>query len=145
MKTSLEVLENVLPNLQINPQDIMMEAQNEAYEGLSIPSQQLRSRLANKTPKKAGYFVAHYVKENGTPNRPYTVDEALDTLAIIIAGEGAFLFPKDTLVRHGILSNQKIGKMAFRVYLPTEQNLNKMATKTQAWQAAYFVTNNKRL
>lgn len=144
--TSLNILAKVQPQLKMDENDIQLETQNEAYEGFSVTSIQLRSRLAKQTPKKAGYFVTHYVSEPGEPNRPYRLDEAFETLAICIPKEGAFLFPKEVLFKQGILEatrNMKTkptGKMGFRVYLPTEGGLNKTATKTQAWQALYYVS-----
>ncbi|WP_053032503.1 MepB family protein [Staphylococcus haemolyticus] len=52
---------------------------------------------------------------------------------------GQFIFPKDILIKKGILkSDDSKGKMALRVYPPWETELNKTAAKTQAWQCAYF-------
>lgn len=138
MEQSLQILNNILKDVVITEEDVIVEEQNSAYEGGLIPSLQIRSRLAKVTPKKAGLFVAHYIKENGLPNRPYTVVEAVDTLAICIPKKGAFLFTKEILVQKGILSDDKTGKMGFRVYTPSETGLNKTAQKTQAWQAEFF-------
>lgn len=45
------------------------EKWNDAYEGRLIqqidPAIKIRSRLAKKTPKKEGYFVAFWKKKNG--------------------------------------------------------------------------------
>lgn len=138
MQTSVNILNHLLKDSKINLDELVVEEQNAAYEGFSVPELTLRSRLANLTPKKAGYFVAHYVKEAGQPNRPYTEQEGLDTLAICIPDKGAFFFTKETLVKHGILRASKPGKMGFRVYLPDESYLNSTAQKTQMWQSAHY-------
>jgi hypothetical protein len=117
--------------------EIIEEKQNAAYEGFYIPKLNVRSRLAKQTPKKAGFFVTHYVAD-GDGNRPYTVKETLNMLAICIPDEGAFLFPKEILMEKKIITTSVIGKMGFRVYLPTEIALNASAQKTQAWQAKYY-------
>lgn len=149
ISTSLHILAKVQPNLTIDEKDIQLETQNLAYEGFSVANVQLRSRLAKHTAKKAGYFVTHYVSEPGEQNRPYCLDEAFETLAICIPDEGAFLFPKDVLFKQGILSatnnpqDKLTGKMGFRVYIPSEVCLNKTASKTQSWQAKYYMPINK--
>ncbi len=140
MYKSIEILNTILDeNLELN--SIIYENQNEEYEGIAFPNLGIRSRLAKRTPKKKGYFVASYVAKEGIKNRPYTSDESLDYLAICISDsehEGAFMFPKQMLVSKGILTTDKLGKMAFRVYPPFEMDLNATATLTQTWQSRYY-------
>ena len=99
------------------------------------------SRLAKKTPKKAGYFVTFWKKVNHV-NYPYDELDEFDYFVInIIDGEysGYFVFPKKELIKYGIVSLDKIkGKMGFRVYPSWEINLNSTAARTQKWQLNYF-------
>lgn len=54
--------------------------------------------------------------------------------------KGIFIFDKETLLNHGILTdNHHKGKMAFRVYPDWETYLNVTALKTQQWQHKYFI------
>jgi hypothetical protein len=63
-------------------------------------------------------------------------------LIIIIldtAKAGYFVFSKEDLINNKILqANGNKGKMAFRLYLPDEQLLNKEASKAQNWQKLYW-------
>lgn len=137
MYKSFEIL-RAYTNLAFDESEINEENQNVEYEGFSVPRLNFRSRLAKKTPKKSGFFVTHYVKEN-EGNRPYTEHESLETLIICIPNEGVFLFPKHILIQKQIVTSTKMGKMGFRVYLPQEINLNASARSTQAWQSQYYI------
>lgn len=142
MKKYVDLLE-IIMNETFDLNDVEIETQNKAYDGFSLPTASIRSRCAKKTPKKAGYFVTHYVKDGNSSNRPYTTTETLDTLAIFVPNKGVFLLPKETLIQHGIVTDAQFGKMGFRIYLPTETELNRTAQKTQAWQAPYFHSYNQ--
>ncbi|MCC3663167.1 MepB family protein [Staphylococcus haemolyticus] len=101
-----------------------------------------KSRLAQKTPNKKGYFFAMWKKDENHTNIPFTEDDLENQLIVNIVDDnrrGQFIFPKDILIKKGILkSDDSKGKMALRVYPPWETELNKTAAKTQAWQCAYF-------
>lgn len=123
---------------------------NSEYEGidLSFNQQRYRSRLAKKTPKKNGYFLAIWEKDPAGNNKPYDYESFPDYLIInIIDGQqkGQFIFPKLVLKDKGILSAEDRqgeivqGKMAFRVYAPWNKDLNSAAKKSAKWQQAYFV------
>lgn len=120
------------------------ELQNLEYEGLLIESNQeiLRSRLAKKTPKKKGYFVAFWEKDSNNKNQAYHVDDEPHHYLILVDDEGQrgmFVFPVQVLEKQGILRNEtQKGKMAIRVYPSWESDLNPTATKTQKWQNDYF-------
>ncbi len=120
------------------------ELQNLEYEGLLIESNQeiLRSRLAKKTPKKQGYFVAFWEKDSNNKNQAYHVDDEPQHYLILVDDEGQrgmFVFPVQVLEKQGILRNEtQKGKMAIRVYPRWESDLNPTATKTQKWQKDYF-------
>lgn len=120
------------------------EIQNEEYEGLLIESNEgvLRSRLAKKTPKKKGYFVAFWEKDAHNKNQAFHVDDEPQHYLIFVDDEGKkgmFVFPIARLEKQGILRNDvQKGKMAIRVYPSWETELNPTATKTQKWQNEYF-------
>lgn len=143
MYKSLKLLDQILDSSPM--EDIREEKQNEDYEGFSfkINNQSFRSRLAKKTPKKKGYFVAFWEKNVDNKNQAYPYVKFLDKLIIVIIdGEnrGLFVFPRSILRDKKILKteNQK-GKMAIRVYPTWELNLNDGAKKTQKWQKEYFI------
>ncbi|MAZ40300.1 MAG: hypothetical protein CMF49_09305 [Legionellales bacterium] len=53
--------------------------------------------------------------------------------------QGQFLFPKEVLAKHGILStNQAEGKRGFRLYPAWVQAQNQTASKTQSLFLPYF-------
>ncbi|MEX5648457.1 MepB family protein, partial [Staphylococcus cohnii species complex 1638] len=122
-----------------------IENWNQAYEAINFMFNHVtfKSRLAKKTPKKHGYFVAIWRKNDQGNNVPFNYDEMEDKLVInILDGvkKGQFIFQKEILMRKNILSSEKQkGKMAFRVYPSWEKDLNKTAKLTQKWQLDYFV------
>ena len=125
------------------------EQWNQEYEAFNFEFNgvEFKSRLAKKTPKKVGYFVAFWRKNEINKNRPFNFNESKDKLIINIldgSKKGQFVFPKDLLVKKGIISSKKYkGKMAIRVYPSWEQNLNKTAVSTQKWQIPYFLDFSK--
>lgn len=139
---SVELLRNEFGEFAITS----YEKWNQAYEGLilEVGNQQfkVRSRLAKKTPKKAGYFVAFWEQDEFKKNQPFAEKNSPEILAIVILDQtktGIFVFPKEVLGANQILSTKESkGKMAMRVYPPWCINLNKTAAKTQQWQLAYF-------
>lgn len=116
---------------------------NYEYEGFSFEHNMLlyHSRLAKKTPNKAGYFVTFWRKEDKV-NRAFDESDKFDFFIVNIVDEekkGYLLFNKKELIKHGIISSpNKKGKMGFRVYPNWEKNLNSTANKTQSWQLNYF-------
>ncbi|MCI2947149.1 MepB family protein [Staphylococcus caledonicus] len=121
-----------------------IEQWNREYEALTIYTNDgvVRSRLANKTPKKKGFFFALWTKDEHGKNRPLTSEELGIELVINIIDnhrKGQFIFPREVLTNKGILkSDNNKGKMALRVYPPWVTELNKSAIKTQQWQCKYF-------
>lgn len=119
---------------------------NKEYEGLIIKTKKenikIRCRLAKKTPKKSGYFVAFWEKNSFQKNEPFKEKNSPELLAICILDEvnqGVFVIPKEGLVKNNILANvNNKGKMAARFYPSWSDNLNKTAKKTQDWQLEYF-------
>lgn len=125
--------------------NINYELQNAEYEGFTanIANLSIRSRKAKRTPKKAGFFVAFWEKDNQGTNQAYSTLESPDKLIIQISEEaysGQFIFPKKILQERGVLrTNTTSGKMAMRVYPNWCKDLNKTAQKTKNWQVPYFI------
>lgn len=128
----------LLMNLEFEEWNQEYEAFNFEFNGITF-----KSRLAKKTPKKVGYFVAFWRKNKINKNRPFNFSESKEKLIINIldgSKKGQFVFPKNLLVEKGIISSEKCnGKMALRVYPKWEHDLNKSAVKTQNWQVPYFL------
>ncbi|RAI81032.1 hypothetical protein BFS35_005545 [Macrococcoides goetzii] len=117
---------------------------NKEYEGLHISSGNFNfiSRLAKKTPKKPGYFVAIWKKDENHKNTSFNKNDIGDYLVVNILdnnNEGQFVFPVSVLIEKGIIQSEKSkGKMAFRVYPPWVKDLNKTAMVSQKWQTEHF-------
>lgn len=107
---SLPILEKAVGAITL----LSEEKQNAEYEGFLCQvneSQQLiRSRLAKKTPKKEGYFVAFWEKNQQNQNEAFDATEAPEMLAIVIADQekqGLFLLPKECLIQQKILKTHQ--------------------------------------
>jgi len=118
---------------------------NVEYEGMTFDfnGTTFKSRLVKKTPKKTGYFVAFWHKNEVNINIPFDETTMQDKLIInIIDAEkrGQFIFPQQILVEQGVITSSKYkGKMGMRFYPSWETNLNATAVRTQKWQVKYFV------
>ncbi|RBQ28706.1 MepB family protein [Aliarcobacter vitoriensis] len=137
---SQEILKNIFTNINI----VKVENQNVDYEGMIFEDNKTvryHSRLAKKTPKKGGYFVAFYERENNK-NKPFNELISMDFLIILVDDEskkGIFIIPKTECIKRGIISSSTSkGKMAMRFYSNWCKNLNSTALKTQKWQSLYF-------
>lgn len=117
---------------------------NSDYEGMQITFNLInfKSRLAKKTPKKQGYFVAIWKKDAFNKNTPFTEDDIGEYLVVNILdnnNEGQFVFPVSVLIEKGIIQSENSkGKMALRVYPPWVKDLNKSAMVSQKWQTEHF-------
>lgn len=140
---SLKLIEDTF--YPFKAEDIKLEKQNTDYEGFLFNMNQIvyRSRLAKLTPKKKGYFVAFWEKDDNQKNQAFDFNESPEKLLIsIIDGSkmGLFIFPKTILLEQGILkTDSQKGKMAIRIYPSWETDLNASATKTQKWQMPFFI------
>ncbi|MEK4056958.1 MepB family protein [Paenibacillus sp. FSL F4-0087] len=146
MFKSKELIDSLLANFDnIEITNIIEEKHNREYEGMIIyiGNYTYRSRLAKLTPKKKGFFVVFWEKDENNQNQPYSFFESPDKLIISIMNgnmKGQFVFPKSKLLEKGILKNEDTkGKMAIRVYPSWEKELNKSAAQTQKWQQEYFI------
>lgn len=74
-------------NHHFHSPSLINEKQNAEYEGVCFyhDTKFYRSRLANKTPKKAGYFVAFWEKDDQLKNQAFSYEDAPDiTLVWVI-------------------------------------------------------------
>lgn len=101
----------------------------------------IKYRKAKITPKKVGAFVALWKRDTNGNTIPYDQNDAFNFYIIEIEDQlqrGYFLFPKEVLIKHAVLSSAKEGKRGFRLYMPWNRVSSVQATKTQAWQTPYF-------
>lgn len=99
-------------------------------------------RIAKKTFTKNGQFVTLWKRIENGPIIPFDISDEIDFFVIAVyenENAGHFIFPKEDLCMHGIISCDGIGgKRALRVYAPWHQVESKQAQKTQKWQLQYF-------
>ncbi len=128
-------------NYKINAESIEYKACSYTIDGLNIVE-----RTAKITPTKKGQFVTCWKRNSDGITEPHKYSDNLDFFYIkVVSGEksGLFKFPKEALIKNGILStDKKDGKRGFRVYPIWDTPTNKQALKTQDWQLKYFFQNN---
>lgn len=146
MQQSVKLIKEVVAAIGNHEMDdLIQEEQNSEYEGVrfNLLNQTYRSRLAKSTPKKQGYFVVFWDKDDKYKNQPFSYLSSPDRVIVTVMDNekvGQFIFPKTVLHKQGILSSEiSKGKMAIRVYPSWISNLNPSAAKTQKWQVEYFV------
>ncbi|OEK07617.1 MepB family protein [Flavivirga aquatica] len=124
-------------NLQIEPESKAYDACQFELNGLHIVY-----RNAKITPKKVGQFVTFWKRSEGESIEPFQETDQIDCYVINVQTEnrnGQFVFPKQVLIKKGIIStNKKEGKRGFRVYPIWDIAKNKQAERTQKWQLDYF-------
>lgn len=132
------------PNL-LTIKSIQEENQNSDYGAgiFQLQSKSVRFRVAKITPTKIGQFVAFWEKDENNKNQAFSYEDTTDLLVINTFTNnnfGQFIFPKEALLKQGILktANAK-GKMAIRVYPSWDNPTSKQAIATQKWQSPYFV------
>lgn len=125
--------------------NIKEENQNSDYGAgvFQLNSKSIRFRVAKITPNKIGQFVAFWEKDDKNKNQPFSYNQSPDLLVINTFKDnhfGQFIFPKEVLIKKGILkTNEQDGKMAIRVYPSWDTPTNKQAIATQKWQLIYFI------
>ena len=129
--------------------NIKEENQNSDYGAgiFQLHSKSVRFRVAKITPAKIGQFVAFWEKDKNNKNQAFSYEDATDLLVIHTCNNnnnfGQFVFPKEVLVKQGILKTATSkGKMAIRVYPNWDTPTSKQAIETQKWQLPYFVSMN---
>ena len=146
-KQALEFInEKLYEPLNYEISELQAEDQNKEYGACTfkLNNKKIRFRTAKQTPNKQGQFVVFWEEDYDNKNTPYKFDKSPELIIITCTHNqehfGQFIFPKEVLLKQGILkSNNTKGKMGIRVYPIWDQDLNKQASKSQAWQLEYFV------
>lgn len=107
----------------------------------------VRFRVAKITPTKTGQFVTFWKRVKNGTIQPYDTSDDTDIFIIVTRTHdnvGQFIFPKNILSKHDIISNNhQGGKRAIRVYPPWDITTSFQAKRTQAWQLEYFLETAK--
>ena len=119
------------------------ESRDYEAASFSINAHKILYRQSRITPAKTGQFVAIWKRNNAGITQPFDITDEFDFMMIAAKAEslsGIFIFPKEVLSHHGVVSiNGKGGKRGIRVYPPWNLASNKQATQTQEWQTKYFI------
>lgn len=101
-------------------------------------------RVARTTPTKVGQFVTLWKRP--APDGEIAPFDSADDIELVIvavadaARRGQFVFDRQALIRHGVMSRDGGGgKRALRVYPPWSSPVAKEAIRSQRWQLNYFV------
>ena len=128
----------------LDTSSLVLKDESQDYGACEFRINELQAhyRVAKITPTKTGQFVTFWKRSKDGPIAPYDIKDSFDLLIVSVRTEehfGQFVFPKEALLKNGILSEgKKDGKRAFRVYPPWDTSLNSQAEKTQKWQRPYF-------
>ncbi|MGW6704316.1 MepB family protein [Streptomyces sp. NPDC054956] len=121
------------------------EAEGAAYAAhtFTVDGLAVRFRVAKTTPTKAGQFVTVWKRSEAGPIQPFDAADPVDLFVVSTRDQehfGQFVFPVDSLRRHGVVSVNGVGgKRAFRVYPPWVTTTNRQAGSAQTWQLAHFL------
>lgn len=146
--SQLNLLVSLLEKLNLKVSDIIPGPESAEYSAfdLKVNSSNVKFRISKITPTKNGQFVTIYKRiENGTI-APFENTDKIDFVIISSQKEenhGYFIFPKSELIKHGIFTDKKEGKRAFRVYPSWDITNSNQAQKTQKWQLKYFIKTDK--
>lgn len=140
----LPIKEQVFDQLGLELKNIIKEKESAEYAAYQFELGNLKIvfRNAKTTPTKVGQFVTLWKRNGGGPIQPYDAADEIDLVIVNTKSEnrlGQFIFPKSVLIQQGIISNDKEGKRAIRVYPPWSKTENKQAQRTQKWQLDYFL------
>ncbi|HEX8549152.1 MAG TPA: MepB family protein [Cytophagaceae bacterium] len=128
--------------------DLKQNLESVAYGACSfmLNGMKIEYRVSKTTPIKTGQFVTIWKRSREGIIEPFDISDDVDFIIITSKSPnnlGQFIFPKSTLVDHGIITgNGIIGNRGIRVYPPWDSVSNKQAEKTQSWQRKYFLTIN---
>ena len=102
---------------------------------LKIQGHFAQFRVANITPKKAGFFVSLWKRNSNGIVAPYDTHDAIDMVLIMTQAPsrcGLFVFPRSVLEEKGIITtSQREGKRGLRVYTPWDTPSNQQALSTK--------------
>jgi hypothetical protein len=125
--------------------NLKRHTEGEAYGACSFELNGLKieHRASRTTPTKTGQFVTIWKRSTAGITTPFDISDDIDFVVITSrSGEnvGQFIFPKAVLVEENIFSqNGNGGKRGIRVYPPWDTTQSKQASRTQRWQARYFL------
>lgn len=124
--------------------NLTLEPESKEYDAcrFELSGRHVLSRSGKITPKKSGQFVTFWKRNGNGPIEPFAESDQIDFFIVNVRTEneyGQFVFPKNVLIKKGILSTKnKEGKRAFRVYPIWDIVKSKQAQQTQKWQLRYF-------
>ena len=145
-KNLTQIKEEVYDKLALEMSNFRLELESKEYDAcqFQLNSRNVVCRNAKVTPKKSGQFVTFWKRYKDSPIEPFSEKDAIDFFVVHVRTAnnfGQFVFPKEVLIKKGILSTDKQeGKKAFRVYPSWDTPQSKQATQTQKWQLHYFYT-----
>ncbi|WP_228728502.1 MepB family protein [Chryseobacterium endalhagicum] len=125
--------------------NIEEDTESKDYSGSSFTLGHLniKFRTSKITPTKTGQFVTIWKRDEKGETAPFDSGDSFDFYLISASkdhNKGIFIFPKEILIKKGILSDgNKTGKRGIRVYPSWDIAGNKQATATQKWQTEYFL------
>ncbi len=136
--------------LRLPFENLSVVKENASYKAMlfSVGGVVFQFRVARQTPTKSGHFVVFWKRSVSSLSVPYDVADLFDVFLIFVSSwDGAtqrdrcgyFVFTKDVLQEHGVISRHGVGgKRGLRVYAPWEVAGNRQAQRTQAWQIKAF-------
>ena len=138
----------VFDKLNLGFTDYSYEPESQEYDAcqFELNKKQVISRTSKITPKKNGQFVTFWKRDNNGPIAPFSESDTFDYFMILSISDkrfGLFVFPREVLIKKGIISiTNKEGKRGFRVYPSWDEVQSKQAERTQKWQLNYFYSIN---
>lgn len=125
--------------------NIEEDTESKDYSGCSfaLGHLKIKFRTSKITPTKTGQFVTIWKRDEKGETAPFDSGDPFDFYLISASKDynrGIFIFPKEILIKKGILSDgNKTGKRGIRVYPSWDIAGNKQAMATQKWQTEYFL------
>ncbi|MGG5207846.1 MepB family protein [Chryseobacterium sp. MIQD13] len=136
--------EQLFQPLELELLNVEEDVESKDYSGCSLSLNQfkIKFRTAKITPTKTGQFVTIWKRNEKGETAPFDTNDPFDFYLISASkdvNKGIFIFPREALLKKGILSNEnKPGKRGIRVYPDWDSVENKQAIATQKWQTIYF-------
>lgn len=119
------------------------ESQEYSASSFTLNNYNIQFRSAKITPTKIGQFVTFWKRIESKPIMPFDETDAFDFLIVNVRTTndfGQFIFPKQELIKQGVISQNRIGgKRALRIYPAWDKPDSKQAIASQKWQLKYFV------
>ena len=142
----IEVKRNLFDPLGLDCTLPRPESDNAEYRAFQfrVGGRRIRSRAARVTPTKSGLFVAVWRRASDGSTRPHESEDGVEVLVITVRDTGnfgQFVFSRDALIEHGIVSVAGVGgKRGFRLYPPWSAVKSIQASRTQQWQSEHYIS-----